>query len=176
VWDDATVLDEFLTTSETARQWRERTVQACHLWLRPNRVRGPWAGAQVLRGSESAAPAGGTVAYIARLDLTPRGTVAMWGSAAPGLLHHLPDTDELRLGLPLVDRPYMQPVSFSVWRTEQSAMRFAHGGEGHRDAVRRLQRSQQNVVGRFSSGRFEPYRCEGTWNGREALNLVNQES
>jgi hypothetical protein len=32
--------------------------------------------------------------------------------------------------------------------------------------VRRVQRAQPDVVARFSSGRFEPYRCEGTWKGR----------
>jgi hypothetical protein len=173
VWDDETALDEFLTTSDTGRGWSDAAVEACHLWLKPNRVRGPWQGMQVLRGSESAGPASGKVAYLTRLDLSPRATLAMWGSAAPGLLHHLPDSDELLLALPLVDRPYTQPVSFSVWRTPKSAIRFAHRDEGHREAVRRVQRSQHDVVDRFSFGRFEPYRCEGTWKGRNALSLAS---
>ena len=108
-------------------------------------------------------------AYLARLDLSARATVAMWGSAAPALLHHLPDRDNMLLGVPLVDRPYTQPVSFSLWRTREAAMAFAHRESGHRDAIRRLQRSQHNVVARFSSAGFEPYRCQGTWNGRDPL-------
>jgi hypothetical protein len=173
VWDDEAALNEFLAASEIGRAWNEAAAEACHFWLRPNRVRGPWQGMQVLRGSESAGPADAPVAYLARLDLSPRGTLAMWGSAAPNLLHHLPDSDQLLLGLPLVDRPYVQPVSFSVWRTPQSAMTFAHRDQGHRDAVRRVRRSQHDVVERFSSGRFEPYRCDGTWNGRNALGLAS---
>jgi hypothetical protein len=169
VWDDEAALDEFMARSTVAASWADDATEALHLWLRPTRVRGPWDGMQLLRGSEASAPAMGPVAYLARLDLTLRATLAMWGAAAPHLLHHLPDNDELLLGIPLVDRPYTQPVSFSVWRTPASAMAFAHREGGHRDAVRRLQRSQSDVVDRFSAGGFEPYRCEGTWNGRNPL-------
>ena len=81
----------------------------------------------------------------------------MWGSAAPNLLHHLPDSRDLLLGLPLVDRPYMQPVSFSVWRSSQCAgLRLP--GAGHRHAVARVRRSQHDLTERYSTGSFEPYR------------------
>jgi hypothetical protein len=96
------------------------------------------------------------------------------GSAAPALLHHLPDRGELLLGVPLVDRPYTQPVSFSLWRTPEAAMAFAHTPGGHRDAIRRLQRSQHDVVARFSSGGFEPYRSEGTWKGHDPLRALSR--
>jgi hypothetical protein len=71
----------------------------------------------------------------------------------------------------LSDPRVLEPVSFSVWRTPQNAMTFGYRDEGHRAAVARLRRSQRDVVDRFSSGRFERYRCEGTWNGRTALGL-----
>jgi hypothetical protein len=93
----------------------------------------------------------------------------MWASAAPALLHHLPDRDDLLLGVPLVDRPYTQPVSFSLWHTPETAMAFAHREGGHRDAIRRLQRSQRNVVAWFSSAGFEPYKWQGTWQGHDPL-------
>ena len=169
VWEEEAVLEEFLAASETGRQWREATTEVCHFWLRPNRVRGPWAGMQLLRGSESAEQADGPVAHIVRLDLSLRGTVAMWGSAAPNVLHHLPDSRDLLLGLPLVDRPYMQPVSFSVWRTSQCAMAFAYREKGHSDAVARVRRSQGDLMDRYATGSFEPFQCTGTWNGREVL-------
>ena len=169
VWDDEAFLEEFLARSATGRSWRDGTAEACHLRLRPIRARGPWQGTRLLQGAEASTPRGGPVAYLARLDLSVRATVAMWGSAAPALLHHLPDHDDLLLGVPLVERPYTQPVSFSLWRTPQAAMAFAHREGGHRDAIRRLQRSQHNVVARFSSAGFDPYRCEGTWNGHHPL-------
>jgi hypothetical protein len=137
------------------------------MWLRPNRARGQWEGTSILEhtGDET----GGPVAHLVRLDLSLRGTLAMWSSAAPGLLHHLPESDELLLGLPLVDRPYVQPVSFSLWRTAEKATAFAYRGHGHRDAIARVRRSQQDLLDRYSTASFEPYRCEGTWKGRNPL-------
>jgi hypothetical protein len=167
-WEDESALDDFLATADVARAWAHGATESCHFGLRPIRTRGPWEGTRVLRGSEGNA-SGGPVVYLARLDLSLRGAIAMWVSAAPGLLHHLPDNDELLLGLPLVDRPYVQPVSFSLWRNDESAMAFVRREGGHREAVMRVRRSQDDAVKRFSSARFEPYRCEGTWKGRQPL-------
>jgi hypothetical protein len=169
VWDDEAALDEFLASSEVGRGWREGATEGCHFRLRPNHARGTWEGTAVLNGSKAAKPVDGPVAHIVRLDLSLRGTLAMWGSAAPGLLHHLPESNELLLGLPMVDRPYVQPVSFSLWRTAGSAADFAYRGHGHQDAVARVRRSQTNLLDRYSTASFEPYRCDGTWNGRNPL-------
>ena len=111
----------------------------------------------------------GTVAHLVRLDLSARGTLAMWGSAAPNLLRHLPDSTELLLGIPLVDRPYVQPVSFSVWRSPGSAADFAYRGEGHRHAVERVRRSQPDLADRYLRRPLrDRYRCQGSWNGTRA--------
>lgn len=169
VWQDPESLAEFLARSATGQSWRDAAAEAYHLWLRPVQAHGPWLGAQLLHGSEVSAPVAGPVAYLARLDLSLRATVAMWGSAAPALLPHLPDRDELLLGIPLVDRPYTQPVSFSLWRTPEAARAFAYRGGGHRAAIRRLQRAQHDVVVRFSAAGFEPVRHDGTWQGRDPL-------
>jgi hypothetical protein len=114
----------------------------------------------------------GPIAHIVRLDLSLRGTLAMWGSAAPNLLHHLPDSSDLLLALPLVDRPYVQPVSFSVWRTSQSAMAFAYQEGGHSAAVARVRRFQGDLMDRYSTASFDPYRCNGTWKGNNPLSLA----
>jgi len=105
-----------------------------------------------------------------RADLTLRGTLAFWGSAAPGVLAHIPRDAELLAGIPLVDRPYTQPVSFSLWRDVGSFAAFAHRGDGHHDAITRVRKSQASLLDRVSSGRFLPYRSEGSWQGRNPLN------
>ena len=175
VWDQESDVDDFLATSDTGRRWADTATQACHFWLRPRHVRGRWEGMRLLHDSARSTSAVGTVAHLVRLDLTLRGTLAMWGSAAPNLLRHLPDRGELLLGIPLVDRPYVQPVSFSVWRTADSAVDFAYRGDGHRRAVERVRRSQPDLLDRYSAGSFEPYRCQGSWNGRDAAALLESD-
>jgi hypothetical protein len=62
----------------------------------------------------------------------------------------------------------MQPVSFSVWRSEDAATRFEYR-DGHIAAVSRVQRSQADLLKHYSVGRFDPYRSQGTWHGRNPL-------
>jgi hypothetical protein len=111
----------------------------------------------------------GPVAEIVRVELSLRGTLAMWGWAAPHVLAHVPDERALLLGLPLVDRPYTRPVSFSLWRSSRAAQAFAYGSSGHREAIERVRRVQGDLMHRHSAGRFKPYRSAGTWLGRNPL-------
>lgn len=168
-WEDDAALETFLAQSAVGRSWTEHAAEAWHLWLRPLRIRGPWEGMRMLEGSEGKTKSDDPLVVITRLDLTLRGTLAMWGSAAPHVLHHIPDEHALLAGIPLVDRPYQQPVSFTVWRSADDALAFAYGREGHQHAIARVKDSQRDVVDRSTTGRFDPYRCEGTWQGRNPL-------
>ena len=167
VWDDDAALDGFL--ANPPQRWADGWVECLSLRLRPTAAHGPWAGVDALE-APAAAPAGdGPVAHMVRLDLTLRGTLAMWGSAAPHVLHFLPGQEDLLLGIPLVDRPYMQPVSFSLWRSSDAVHNFSRRADGHQRSVQLVQRSQQNLHARYSTASFEPYSCEGTWHGRNPL-------
>jgi hypothetical protein len=165
VWEDDAALNDFLEESAIGTSWHDRGTEAWHVWLRPARTKGQWEGVRVLDTAQHNIPAHGPVAHLIRLDLSLRGTFAMWGSAAPNLLRYLPDSHELLAGIPLVDRPYTQPVSFSVWKSHESAIAFAHGRAGHRDAVARVRRSQPSLMDHYSSAMFSPYRSQGTWRG-----------
>jgi hypothetical protein len=167
VWDDDAVLDRFL--ADPPRRWADGWVESLSLRLRPTSARGPWPGIEVLGVPSAATAIDGPIVHIVRLDLSLRGTLAMWGSAAPHILHFLPDAEDMLLGIPLVDRPYTQPVSLSVWRSEDAVRQFATRGEGHRHAVTRVQRSQRDLRSRYSTASFEPYACKGTWKGRNPL-------
>jgi hypothetical protein len=63
----------------------------------------------------------------------------------------------------------VQPVSFSLWRSAHSAGAFVSEEQGHRMAVARVRKAQDDLVDRFSVGQFDPYRSRGTWNGRSPL-------
>jgi hypothetical protein len=104
-----------------------------------------------------------------RLDLSLRGTLAMWATAAPHILHFIPDADELLLGLSLVDRPYSQPTSFSLWRSPEAARTFTRNRQGHVASVATVRRWQPDLADRHATASFTPYRATGTWNGRDPL-------
>src|SRR5262245_43811589 len=109
-----------------------------------------WPGVATLESPAAGPAPGRPVVHIVRLDRTRRGTVAMWGSAAPHSLHS-------------------HPVSFSLWPSTDAVQHFAHNAQGHRHSVQRVQRSQHDLFARYSTASFEPYACEGTWHGSNRL-------
>jgi len=48
-------------------------------------------------------------------------------------------------------------------------MAFAYREKGHSAAIARVRRTQRDLMERYSTGSFEPYRYEGTWKGRNIL-------
>ena len=148
VWDDDAALDRFL--ANPPRRWADGWAECLSLRLRPRAARGPWAGVDALEAPAAEPAREGTVAHIVRLDLSLRGTLAMWGSAAPHILRFLPDAHDLLLGIPLVDRPYMQPVSFSLWRSPDAVRQFAR----HRGRAPTLRPARSAITARSARTLF----------------------
>ena len=169
VWDDEMALSDFMVNSPTSQSWKEECRQGWHLRLRPLRATGPWMGTKALQTSDAPLKSEGPVAVLVRLNLTLRGTIAMWGSAAPALLPHLPGPEDLLAAIPLMDRPYMQPVSFSVWPSLSRAMDFVYKQKAHMAAVVRVQNSQPNLIESHSAAQFLVSGSEGSWNDRNPL-------
>lgn len=172
VWDDEAAFDSFRARLAAPDSPLPTATESLHVGMRATRIQGSWPGLAMLREPTSATGAvlaSAPVAYLVRLDLSLRGTLTFWGSAAPGILHHLPGGDDLLLGVPLVDRPYTQPATFGLWRTSAAATSFAYRHTGHRDAVDRVQRAMPDLRSHYSSGSFGPYVCEGTWHRRNPL-------
>src|SRR5438094_792653 len=80
---------------------------------------GGWEGARILEGSGARGLPSEPAAFLTRLDLPIRSLPAMWLSAAPGILTHIPCGPDLAIAVGVVDRPYVQPMTFTLWRSAE---------------------------------------------------------
>jgi len=170
VWESGADLERFLTDSPVANAWQEESTERLSVWLKPTYVRGTWPGVAALRGQEQHGLPPAPAAVLTRLDLPLTTLPVFWMAAVPGIAPQIPSTPGLLLGVPIMQRPYQQPMTFTVWRSLDDAMSFAYRGAPHQDAVARLRRAAADIVTRFSSARFYPYRSTGTWKGENPLN------
>jgi len=170
IWEHEDALARFLERSPVARSWSDGAEEALHLWLKPTRTRGRWSAMRALEGTEQQGLPKAPAAFITRLDLSIRGTLTMWLTAAPGILACVPDRDALQLAIPLVDRPYAQPMTFTIWTSLDRALAFAYQDGGHSKAVERMERTTPALSEQgFSSAGFYPYRSVGSWEGHDPL-------
>ena len=63
--------------------------------------------------------------------------------------------------------PFLQMATFSLWKDQDSVKRFAYQSREHREAIA-LTRSL-NWYSEELFARFQPYRSEGAWYGRNPL-------
>jgi hypothetical protein len=167
VWEDETDVDRFLASS-LGRRWADASTELWSVWLKPAYARGDWAGVKALDGLEPDRLPRAPAAYITRLELQLGALGAMWLSAVPRLVPQMPSVPGLLMGVPIMGRPPVQPMTFSIWRSVDEAMSFAYRGPVHPKAVERVGRSRKTPL-RFSAARFYPYRSQGTWKGSDPL-------
>ncbi len=169
VWESEADVDRFLTASRVADIWKDDSDETWSVWLEPVSSRGDWPGVKALHGSEANALPRAPAALITRLDLPIGALGAMWLSAVPEIATHTPSVPGLLAGVPIMDRPYVNPMTFSVWSSIDDAMAFAYRGAPHQQAVGRLRKTCEDIASRLSSARFYPYRSVGTWKGANPL-------
>jgi spheroidene monooxygenase len=173
VWEAETDIDRFLRSGRTHGPWVGCS-EVWSLWLKPTHARGRWAGVQALGGSGEDALPCTPAAFLTHLDLPAGALRAMWLSAVPAIAPRVGSAAGLLLGLPIMQRPYLNPMTFSLWHSAKDATAFAYQQARHQDAVRRMQDARSDLVARFSSACFYPHRSQGTWTGENPLAAYEQ--
>ncbi len=167
VWDDESAVDRFLDTSAVAHAWATSGSEVWSLLLKPTHARGDWPGTKALQiGHQNGLPHSPAV-FVTRLELPLRALGAMWRTAAPEIAPLVATTPGLITAIPLMDRPYLNPMTFSIWRSSDEARAFAYRAHSHTRAVQHLRRRARPLE--FSSACFYPYRSQGSWKGDNPL-------
>ncbi|MEL6318328.1 MAG: hypothetical protein AAFR16_11905, partial [Pseudomonadota bacterium] len=108
---------------------------------------------------------------LTRASVKPRHALAFW-RRVPGIRDSL-STGALSGGVrPLFqigmgERPWINQVTFSVWRDYAHAKAFAYGDGPHRAAIRQVR--ARDWFNEELYARFEVLSAEGHWNGRSPL-------
>jgi heme-degrading monooxygenase HmoA len=161
-WRNADALDAFLADppwSAPVEHWCVR--------LRAGGGHGSWRGRSLLDEIEPARDIGDdqAVAMITRADVR----LASWrafraaGNPVDRELHR---SDGLLAVVGVGEAPVGRLGTFSLWRSAADAQAFA-ASPLHVDVVRRTR--EQRWYSEELFARFQPYRSEGTWDGRDPL-------
>jgi hypothetical protein len=164
-WEGDAALDRFLERSPIARRWQD-AAEAYTVRLRGLGGHGTWRGFDVVNRVAAGADDGGPVAFVTRATVRARRwrpfiaaghRVSTEVASAPGLLA-VAGIGEAPLG---------RQATFSLWTSAAAATTFAYTSSHHLEAVRRTR--AEGWYGEELFAHFQPYRSQGSWDGRDPL-------
>jgi len=160
-WDDVAAADAF-EAGPLHRGWARRAHERLDVRLTPLTSRGRWSRRQPF-GDPQPGRTDGPVAAVTRARIRPSRTVRFW-RAVPPVSADLAQAPGLELAVGIGEAPIGLQGTFSLWRSADDLVAFAHRRPAHADVVRRTPREAWYAEELFA--RFAVVSVRGTFGGR----------
>lgn len=167
IWEDEAALDAFLSESPISQQWNENEVEVWQVRLKPAHTSGTWHGANPLGEIGTHEPSEGPVAMLTRGELHLRKVPTFWLSTTMVAVNDVLEVPGFLAGVALVERPFMEVMTFTLWNSTDDVMEFARNRPAHSGLIERDR--TENIFRAFFYAHFKTYRSEGTWHGQDPL-------
>ncbi len=161
-WPSESAARAAIATMPPFAAWRERASEAYTVHLQAIASRGVWDGRapfDVAEGEGVPSP----IAVLTRATVKPSRALAFWRQA-PGVSRLVHDNaDQMLFKIGLGEVPWLQQVTFSIWRDAGIMARFAYRDGAHKAAIEAVR-----AGGFFREELYARFRVigeDGGWNG-----------
>ena len=172
IWDKEESARTFFSSSELYSIYHRRTEEHWTLYLKSIISRGAWSGSNPFRKSTDLDAENPFIVAITRATIKFRLLYRFW-KYVPHSQGNLGTNKGLIYTKGFGEVPIKQMATFSVWRDKGSLDQFAYQNKPHVGAIRNTRTLDWYKEELFS--RFQPYRSQGTWNGKNPLPDLNLE-
>lgn len=160
VWENEAQADAFLANSPFIAKYRKRSSAIWTIYMRNIDVKGRWSGGVPFKESQKIDPDNPIIIAITRATLRLGAVLPFW-RFVPKTLAPLRNNPGLIYSKGVGERPFVQMVTFSIWKSRASLKQFAFESHGHAKAI-----ENSNIHSWFKESlfsHFQPYRTEGSW-------------
>ncbi|MEM7670373.1 MAG: spheroidene monooxygenase, partial [Pseudomonadota bacterium] len=152
-------------------RYKKHSAEACTIYLSSVSSRGEWdsrAPFTVHTSSQPRAP----IAVLTRSTLQLSALGGFW-SHVSGIEDTIRDESRgpLLFKIGLGEVPWLQQVTFSIWRSEKEMIQFAYHSEHHRKAIRNVR--ERNWFREELYARFAVTAADGAWEGRALTEFLD---
>jgi hypothetical protein len=167
VWEDESQASAFFAESELLQQYRLHTAEIWIIFMKNIIARGEWSGGNPFVKSDTLDPGNPHIAVITRATIKWHKLIPFW-RYVPTSQKSLQNAPGLLYTKGIGEVPVIQMATFSLWNSTDALNAFAYQSSEHIGAIQRTRDLKWYREELFS--RFQPYRTEGTWEGRLGLN------
>ena len=165
VWDTQEDAKNFFSSSPLIRMYQAHTKEICTLYMKNISAGGTWVGKNPFEKGADLKP-DLPIAIITRATIKWNWLYQFW-KYVPTSEKGLNGNDGLIYTKGVGEVPVVQMATFSLWENFDAVKQFAYRSKEHKEAIKKTRENEWYKEELFS--RFQPYKSEGTWEGRELL-------
>lgn len=162
-WPDLDTARQTQTGHPLFSRYRDQAVESWTVYLTTDSVRGAWSGKKPFVVSDRGQR--GPLAVITRATLKPGIMSRFWGRV-PDISKVIGADPNVLFKIGIGDVPWLQQVTFSIWRDAAQMASFARSGP-HAEAIRAVR--DEGWFREELYARFTLLAEEGTWGGSSPL-------
>jgi heme-degrading monooxygenase HmoA len=167
VWEDATFAHHFWDHAALARRFRANSTEQWVLYMKVREVKGLWSGGNPFEKSAHLDEGNPLLAVITRATIKPRRLIDFWRYVPTSQRPIAAGCDGLIFTKGIGEAPLLQMATFSLWRDFDALKKFAYQSPEHRVAIEKTKQLGWYKEEMFA--RFQPYRSDGIWGGKDPL-------
>jgi hypothetical protein len=164
VWNTETDSDLFLENSKIMSRYKKHSSEVLTTYMRNISSHGLWSGKNPFIKNKEINPENQYVAVITRATIKNRSMVKFW-KYVPTSQKPIKNAKGLFFTKGIGEIPLKQMSTFSIWESVEDLKNFAYNSEEHKKAITLTKELKWYSEELFA--RFQPYKSQGTWQGKE---------
>ncbi|MEQ9257952.1 MAG: spheroidene monooxygenase [Roseovarius sp.] len=168
-WPDLATARARVAEARIYRRYRARAVENWTVYLTPVSAWGAWSG----RAPFTPEPDGAAktpIAALTRATVRPAKALRFW-RRVPDISKVIGTDENVLFKIGIGEVPLLHQITFSIWPDTRAMARFAREDGPHASAIRAVR--EGNWFREELYARFHVAHCEGTWEGRRPLEILD---
>jgi heme-degrading monooxygenase HmoA len=165
VWKSEEHAHTFFNESNLIKQYAKHTDELYTLYMKNISASGAWVGKNPFEKGVNLNP-NLPIAVITRATIKWNWLLRFW-KFVPKSHEALVGNEGLIYTKGVGEVPIIQMATFSLWKDFESVKQFAYKSPQHKEAIKKTKVNKWYSEELFT--RFEPYKSEGTWEGKHLL-------
>ncbi|MFT7421014.1 MAG: heme-degrading monooxygenase HmoA [Algoriphagus sp.] len=168
VWETEEASLEFFKNSLLFKSYKKQSKETYTLYLKNIKAHGKWSGEEPFIKSEALDTSNSFVAVITRAVIRPSKLRRFW-TYVPESQKPIETASGLVYTKGIGEVPFFQMATFSIWNSVEGLNNFAYKSREHQKAIKLTKELDWYSEELFA--RFQPYKSEGNWEGKDLLNF-----
>lgn len=167
VWENEQAANDFFNHSLIYKRYQKKSSEHWTIFMKPIQTKGFWAGGNPFIPSLTLDSNNPLIAVITRAIIKPNKLFKFWRFVPKSQRPIQRGCAGLIYTKGVGEVPLIQMATFSIWENVGALKNYAYNSPEHREAIKKTQQINWYKEEMFT--RFQPYKTQGVWEGKDVL-------